>query len=471
MPTIYRYTPFLSTRPRGARHAYSPPSFDPFAVSIHAPAWGATNQAREQFLRRGFLSTRPRGARRHWTACSRDRGCFYPRARVGRDWASESIASAEYMFLSTRPRGARPCRHATVFARGRFYPRARVGRDPRCPRTSPRTDCFYPRARVGRDRKREHRKRRIHVSIHAPAWGATASDSNPSAEYMFLSTRPRGARPAVRRRGRQRHPVSIHAPAWGATVRGRATGVARQRFYPRARVGRDGPVAMNVPPSNWFLSTRPRGARRDGETQGGVMLGFLSTRPRGARRSDRRPRRPRPVVSIHAPAWGATFARTCMPPKVSVSIHAPAWGATLSSSRSISALLCFYPRARVGRDDWALEMRGMLRVSIHAPAWGATQLRTIGSPTIVSIHAPAWGATGAGEHPGDRPGVSIHAPAWGATDGMTYSDDEEGVSIHAPAWGATGIARIAPLVKISFYPRARVGRDRLGDDIDHAFAE
>ena len=55
------------------------------AVSIHAPAWGATIGAEPTFNEYGFQFTRPRGARRH----EQDRGgvpaCFNSRARVGRD--------------------------------------------------------------------------------------------------------------------------------------------------------------------------------------------------------------------------------------------------------------------------------------------------------------------------------------------------------------------------------------------------
>ena len=58
----------------------------------------------------------------------------------------------------------------------------------------------------------------------------------------------------------------------------------------------------------------------------------------------------RPFVSIHAPAWGATFIRD-------------------SSTPSIS----FNPRARMGRDlKRYLLVRLIESVSIHAPAWGAT---------------------------------------------------------------------------------------------------
>jgi len=56
------------------------------------------------------------------------------------------------------------------------------------------------------------------------------------------------------------------------------------RFNPRARVGRD-PWYPNVYPyTTWFQSTRPRGARLDDN----LFIDYDS------------------LVSIHAPAWGAT---------------------------------------------------------------------------------------------------------------------------------------------------------------------
>ena len=54
------------------------------------------------------------------------------------------------------------------------------------------------------------------VSIHAPAWGATSQPGTMRPLALFQFTRPHGARPrAGQRLGNNR--VSIHAPAWGAT--------------------------------------------------------------------------------------------------------------------------------------------------------------------------------------------------------------------------------------------------------------
>ena len=144
---------------------------------------------------------------------------------------------------------------------------------------------------------------------------------------------------------------------------------------------------------------------------------FQSTRPRGARR----------------------ILRCCESWSWMVSIHAPAWGATTSISKIQTAIM----------------------VSIHAPAWGATpDARQPAARRRVSIHAPAWGATRVMERAALVAGVSIHAPAWGATriDQWVF-DIVNNVSIHAPAWGATSVLCAPGRGAGRFNPRARVGRD------------
>ena len=227
---------------------------------------------------------------------------------------------------------------------------------------------------------------------------------------------------------------------------------------------------------------------RDTELRGRItaLEAFQSTRPRGARQADSGSLHRRPEVSIHAPAWGATFSRT---------VHE-------------RVLSCFNPRARVGRDEVPQCSRPRrLTVSIHAPAWGATRRsRGMLRRAHVSIHAPAWGATGRGRPDRCRAIVSIHAPAWGATRsvfpgaspamafqstrprgarpsiGVDVSDLSKfqstrprgarrrarscvrgwhQVSIHAPAWGATVILDNNRDKFLRFNPRARVGRDNV----------
>ena len=213
------------------------------------------------------------------------------------------------VFQSTRPRGARLLRIAVPSipqsvsihapARGatyclllllvfylRFNPRAREGRDLQnrvLRRIAAR--CFNPRAREGRDlyKSRDRRWRRefqstrprgarlyisscciciVNVSIHAPARGATR---NYACESVLSH-------------------VSIHAPARGATRHG------------------DRPQRAGAP----FQSTRPRGARLKAYTRIAKQLLFQSTRPRGARPDQLKRLFDVAVVSIHAPARGAT---------------------------------------------------------------------------------------------------------------------------------------------------------------------
>ncbi len=175
--------------------------------------------------------------------------------------------------------------HDRLHATPSFNPRPRVGGDASTTRPSGCWCSFNPRPRVGGDRRVCGEARAGDVSIHAPAWGATASFGPRSlSRSLFQSTPPRGGRP------------SRSVPARSAAA----------RFNPRPRVGGD-------------LRHRPSAVRA--------------------------------LVSIHAPAWGATLE----PPELGE------W------------LNCFNPRPRVGGDRSAPEfVDGDLTVSIHAPAWGAT---------------------------------------------------------------------------------------------------
>ena len=168
-------------------------------VSIHTPAWGATNS-----------TLRMTSGRR----------CFNPHPRVGGDGDSAEETLAGLLFQSTPPRGGRP-----VLEFADDQP--------------------------------------LHVSIHTPAWGATIASLVFQTVYMFQSTPPRGGRQSALqmlqrvtlfqstppRGGRHEkteeaekmlqfqstpprggrlpvtaiaavsNQVSIHTPAWGATNR------------------------------------------------------------------------------------------------------------------------------------------------------------------------------------------------------------------------------------------------------------
>ena len=235
----------------------------PYAVSIHAPARGATwpgNPGRS-------------GGRR-----------FNPRARTGRDDEPELLPVDDIKFQSTRPHGAR---HAT--------------------RNGYEIVTTFQSTRPHGARRQRQRQRQC--------------------PGLFQSTRPHGARRAS---------TVQCSPCTG--------------FNPRARTGRDSSGGHSNRCKVLFQSTRPHGARRP------TLEGSAGAA----------------VVSIHAPARGATGVGVVAGVGTCVSIHAPARGAT----------------------GWHLLELTDDMVSIHAPARGATcRHRGEKFRGAVSIHAPARGAT------------------------------------------------------------------------------
>ena len=291
--------------------------------------------------------------------------------------------------------------------------------------------------------------------------------------HMFQSTHPRGVR-------HHWEPVPDSGASFNPRTRVGCDQVLRDQgvepdkgFNPRTRVGCDPVALMRLYNLFLFQSTHPRGVRP-----------HQGARPPASG-----------IVSIHAPAWGATSHQDGHQPEPDpVSIHAPAWGATRQYEIKLGI-----PR----------------KVSIHAPAWGATVMNdTVQALIAVSIHAPAWGATPCrtrrgppvllfqSTHPrGVRRsvqrvrartlGVSIHAPAWGATllagrlsipiqcfNPRTRVGCDlvrrrgrralPRVSIHAPAWGATGKSLTVSGPTLCFNPRTRVGCDFLSNVLGYA---
>ena len=167
---------------------------------------------------------------------------------------------------------------------------------------------------------------------------------------MFQSTHPRGVRLGIVQRDngtiafQSTHPRGVRLPCTFAIVQ------ALHCFNPRTRVGCDVYVIAETKYGSMFQSTHPRGVRL---CRLYALLAFK-------------------VVSIHAPAWGATHSGFSDNLVKSVSIHAPAWGATYQPSLkgSRSWFQSTHPRGvrLSGKDSLLSEVA----VSIHAPAWGAT---------------------------------------------------------------------------------------------------
>ena len=187
------------------------------------------------------------------------------------------------------------------------------------------------------------------VSTRAPVPGATIVSAAAVAVWAFQSTRPCGAR---RRPGGgtcssrsfqstrpcgARHSGSLWQPQFfpfqstrpcGARLRSQKIGTPRQRFNPRARVGRDFSMRRPEFPSRVSIHAPVWGATAPCISGKAYWPVFQSTRPCGARQGLLPNPGPALIVSIHAPVWGATAARR----------RGRAW------------IGGFNPRARVGRD-------------------------------------------------------------------------------------------------------------------------
>ena len=210
-------------------------------VSIHAPAWGATAVQNIVQPILEFQFTRPRGARRDRPRVpERSPQCFNSRARVGRDLEALLGERAVEVSIHAPAWGATAPRRSRRGTGSRFNSRARVGRDLGLAAVRVRVQVSIHAPAWGATGGAGHALLRGDVSIHAPAWGATAAPPSPGRRFR----------------------VSIHAPAWGATSRTRASRSSRRCFNSRARVGRDADRARNPSASPWFQFTRPRGARR-----------------------------------------------------------------------------------------------------------------------------------------------------------------------------------------------------------------
>ena len=123
------------------------------------------------------------------------------------------------------------------------------------------------------------------------------------------------------------------------------------------------------------------------------------------------------MISIHAPAWGATVLDAALDDREAISIHAPAWGATVPVTA--------YPRADTFQSTHprGVRLRNtgdnnlVTEISINAPAWGAT-IPTL-THTQRQLHFNPRTRVGCDPRSGRSSinfgGISIHAPAWGAT--------------------------------------------------------
>ena len=420
---------FNPRSPRRERRIETTFCHDGLAISIHAPAKGATYTAGKKGIyppdfnprsregattgaqllpfEVGFQSTLPRRERR--TAVRRYRyttGNFNPRSREGRQLL-RLMGGLKDLFQSTAPaKGAtfRTLKNSLVTLD--FNPRSREG-DADSSTNSPKELFQSTRSAKGRRIRQMLSHCNIsRISIHAPAKGATKRGRlRTSALFISIHAPAKGDKHLPLRHCKRY--ISIHAPA-KATQHNSSRLVPVHNFNPRSRERATELVAIAGSMDTLFQSTLPRRRRS-------VVFHPAENR-------DFNPRS-REGTTVTTP-------ENCMLLQA-ISIHAPA----KATPKIVKIFVC-------------------CGISIHAPAKGDTSLTTLYSVRI-SIHAPAKGTT-LPTFPWHPRQISIHAPAKGDDDVMVLgkaiefqSRSAKGrhrtpkakwknfISIHAPAKGAT----------------------------------
>ena len=189
-------------------------------ISIHAPAWGATQNDRPGRNPTGFQSTHPHGVRHPHEVIKKTRfEDFNPRTRMGCDKNSGPQQMPEPY----------------------FNPRTRMGCDPHGSRWSAGSPAISIHAPAwGATNISRKSGSFTHISIHAPAWGATCHADDAARLFRISIHAPAwGATSLQGLSGAFPLLISIHAPAWGATDRDVTGWIPPSNFNPRTRMGCD----------------------------------------------------------------------------------------------------------------------------------------------------------------------------------------------------------------------------------------
>ena len=223
------------------------------------------------------------------------------------------------------------------------------------------------------------------------------------------------------------------------------------------------------------------------------------------------------LISIHAPAQGATGKGVLDFLYAAVSTHAPAQGATPRPHRTRPGRRGdFNPRSRTGSDDLSEKIDTLWAISTHAPAQGATNYlqnlmqmeidfnprsRTGSDADLLGIHSPSRiifqptlphrerrierqsGLLFQYSNPRPRTGSNAFCPTgkrWRSdfnprsrTGSDLDADDMFNIfaiSTHAPAQGATPVFYLSPYRPLYFNPRSRTGSDHQQNGYDNGTA-
>ena len=276
-------------------------------ISIHAPARGATvSNLHSSSFPCNFNPRSREGSDCISSSVMVRISNFNPRSREGSDKSLCASSAVVRVFQSTLPRGERLIVSSFLH----------IPAD------------FNPRSREGSDSKQNKVYRKFCISIHAPARGATLPASCPVIFDQFQSTLPRGERlsrscaymsrykfQSTLPRGERRDSDDVALDIYGfqsTLPRGErqlihnSCDVFLFNFNPRSREGSDwfGMIDFLLP-----LDFNPRSREGSDLLSDSFPLRIRDFNPRSREGSDIRIKNHRlqHIISIHAPARGATF--------------------------------------------------------------------------------------------------------------------------------------------------------------------
>ena len=167
------------------------------------------------------------------------------------------------------------------------------------------------------------------ISIHAPAKGATACHLNMEQLMSKISIHaPAKGATLTLTYSPECLPISIHAPAKGATWQERMSNTAHQRISIHAPAKGATLVEYLQAKGQTFQSTHPRRVRHFMATTTSDIQKHFNPRTREGCDLEQNKAVQSLLISIHAPAKGATRKHRIKGRAKDISIHAPAKGAT-----------------------------------------------------------------------------------------------------------------------------------------------
>ena len=193
-----------------------------------------------------------------------------------------------------------------------------------------RVHYFNPRSREGSDHgssNRTHNQR--YISIHAPAKGATTPVAACLQAPAISIHAPAKGATQIGLYPIKNRIISIHAPAKGATGSRPTASIVTVEFQstlPR----RERPQRRRCKGVSSYFNPRSREGSDEMWCRFRTLTAvFQSTLPRRERHPPTiKPYLPSVLISIHAPAKGATVEDEYINFRLGISIHAPAKGAT-----------------------------------------------------------------------------------------------------------------------------------------------